>query len=507
MDHVSTFLDVAVTDPHRTAVIDPEGREVTFGTLAARVNQLTHALRALGLVPGDGITAIVHNGIPFFELALAAWQSGLYFTPVNYRSSADEIGYIVGNSGAKVVIAEAAIAETCTERLDELGVPPTHRFAIGGAPGWEDYADFGADEPTSVPEGLTMGQSMLYTSGTTGRPKGVRRPLPGGEPVVPAVALASLELMNVHPGTGVHLVTCPLYHAAPGAFSTNSLHLGHTLVVMAKFDAEATLRLIEQHAVTETHLVPTMFHRMLQLPDEVRGRYDTSSLRSVMHGAAPCPRGVKERMIEWFGPVVYEYYGASEGMVTVVDSKEWLTEPGTVGKPLPGVTVKVVDELGEPVPTGETGTLYYRSAQTKFSYHNDPEKTAANRDGEFITVGDIGYVDAAGRVFLCDRRTDLILTGGVNVYPAEIEGRLLEHPEVADAAVIGEPDPEWGQRVVAVIQPRPGVLPGDDLAERLAAHCREKLAGFKTPRRFEFRDRLPRTESGKMLRRSLRTPS
>lgn len=501
---MSTFLDVAAGDPGRTAVIDPAGREVTFGGLVERVNQLTHALRTLGLRPGDGLTAIVHNGLPFFELSLAAWQSGLYFTPVNYRSSADEIGYIVGNSGAKAVIAEAAIAETCTAALDELGVPSSHRFAIGGAPGWADYATLGADEPVTTPDGLTAGQSMLYTSGTTGRPKGVRRALLGGPPVVSPVALASLERMNVHAGTGVHLVTCPLYHAAPGAFSTNSLHLGHTLVVMAKFDAEETLRLIERHRVTETHLVPTMFHRMLQLPDEVRARYDTSSLRSVMHGAAPCPRGVKERMIEWLGPVVYEYYGASEGMISVVGPKEWLSEPGTVGKPLPGVTVKVVDDNGEPVPAGETGTLYYSSVQTKFSYHNDPEKTAANRAGEFITVGDIGYVDAAGHVFLCDRRTDLILTGGVNVYPAEIEGRLLEHPEVADAAVIGEPDPEWGQRVVAVIQPRPGVLPGDDLAERLTAHCRKTLAGFKTPRRFEFRDQLPRTESGKMLRRTLR---
>jgi long-chain acyl-CoA synthetase len=305
-------------------------------------------------------------------------------------------------------------------------------------------------------------------------------------------------------GPGVHLVACPLYHAAPGSFAVNAMHLGHSAVLMDRFDAEETLRLVEHHQVTSTHLVPTMFHRMLRLPEDVRARYDTSSLTSVIHGAAPCPPEVKERMIDWLGPAVHEYYGASEGLICGVTASDWLKAPGTVGRPLTGVRLKVVDEDGVELPDGEPGTLYFSSAHTALDYLGDPDKTAAARSGEFLTVGDFGYRDAEGRVFLLDRRTDLILSGGVNIYPAEIEARLLSHPDVADAAVIGEPDDEWGQRVIAVVQPVPGVSGDDALAARLAEHCRAALAGFKTPKRFDFTEQLPRTESGKMLRRTLR---
>ncbi|WP_410661101.1 AMP-binding protein [Amycolatopsis sp. lyj-112] len=498
---MSTFYEVAAQDPGRVAVIDIDGRETTFGELSARANQLTHALRTLGLGEGDGVVAIIHNGLAYYELLLATLQAGMYFTPVNYRSSPSEIAYIAGNSGAKVAIADADIAATCTIELGAL-----HRFSIGETPGWGDYAAWGADQPVTTPEHRTAGQTMLYTSGTTGRPKGVRRALSGRPPSLHPIHEHTLERMDVLPGRGVHLVACPLYHAAPGTFSTAILHLGHTLVLMDRFDAEETLRLSEKHRVTSTHLVPTMFHRMLRLPDDVRARYDLSSLIAVIHGAAPCPREVKERMLAWVGPVVHEYYGASEGLITAVHAKEWLAEPGTVGRALDGVRLKVTGDDGEELPAGETGTIYFSSAHTKFDYHDDPDKTAAARSGEFVTVGDVGYLDAAGRVFLCDRRTDLILSGGVNIYPAEIEARLLSHPDVEDVAVIGEPDPEWGQRVVAVVQPVEGVLGDDALAKRLEEHCRAELAGFKTPRRFDFRERLPRTESGKMLRRTLREP-
>ncbi|MFE5508707.1 AMP-binding protein [Amycolatopsis japonica] len=496
---MSTFYEVAAQDPGRVAVIDVDGRETTFGELSARANQLTHALRALGLGEGDGVVAIIHNGLTYYELLLATLQAGMYFTPVNHRSSPAEIAHIAADSGAKVAVADADIAATCTAELSGL-----HRFSRGGTPGWADYAAWGTDLPTTTPERRTAGQTMLYTSGTTGRPKGVRRALSGQPPALHPIHAHTLERLDVRPGQGVHLVACPLYHAAPGMFSTATLHLGHTLVLMDRFDAAETLRLTEKHRVTSTHLVPTMFHRLLRLPEDVRARHDLSSLTSVIHGAAPCPREVKERMLAWLGPVVHEYYGASEGLITAVHAREWLAAPGTVGKPLEGVRVKVLDDDGRELPAGEAGMLYFSSAHTKFDYHGDPGKTAAARSGEFVTVGDVGYLDAEGRVFLCDRRTDLILSGGVNIYPAEIEARLLSHPDVADVAVIGEPDPEWGQRVVAVVQPAEGVTGDPALAKRLEAHCRAELAGFKTPRRFDFRDRLPRTESGKMLRRTLR---
>ncbi|MGW5724078.1 AMP-binding protein [Amycolatopsis sp. NPDC003865] len=493
---MSTFFDVAHEHPERLAVLAPDGTAATFGELAARANRLTHALRRLGLGPGDGVVAIVHNGLPYFELLFATLQAGMYFTPVNYRSSPDEIAYVVANSGARVVVADAAIARTC-----DPGVP---RFSVGPVAGWGDYASWGEDEPSTPPEPRTAGQTMLYTSGTTGRPKGVRRALSGKPPALHPIHRDLMARFGVEPGPGVHLVACPLYHAAPGSFAVNALHLGHSAVLMDRFDAEGALRLVEEHRVTDTHLVPTMFHRMLRLPEDVRARYDTTSLTSVIHGAAPCPREVKERMIAWLGPVVHEYYGASEGLICGVTATEWLAAPGTVGRPLTGVRLKILDDDGAEVPDGEPGTIWFSSAHTAIDYLGDPEKTAANRSGEFITVGDFGHRDGEGRVFLLDRRTDLILSGGVNIYPAEIEARLLTHPDVADAAVIGEPDEEWGQRVIAVVEPVPGVRAGDDLAARLAEHCRAALAGFKTPKRFDFTDRLPRTESGKMMRRTLR---
>jgi long-chain acyl-CoA synthetase len=407
---VSTFYDVAAQHPDRLAVLAPDGRSATFGELAARANRLTHALHRLGLGPGDGVVAIVHNGLPYFELLFATLQAGMYFTPVNYRSSAEEIAYVVGNSGARVVVADADIARACPAFGSVV------RFSVGPADGWEDYTSWGEDEPSTAPEPRTAGQTMLYTSGTTGRPKGVRRALSGKPPSLHPIHRDLLAMMDVHEGPGVHLVACPLYHAAPGSFSVNAMHLGHSAVLVDKFDAEETLRLVERHRVTSTHLVPTMFHRLLRLPGDVRARYDLSSLVSVIHGAAPCPREVKERMIEWLGPVVHEYYGASEGLICGVAAPDWLKAPGTVGRALTGVRLKIVDEDGAELPDGEPGTLYFSSAHTALDYLGDPEKTAAARSGEFLTVGDFAYRDSEGRVFLLDRRTDLILSGGVNIY-------------------------------------------------------------------------------------------
>jgi long-chain acyl-CoA synthetase len=305
------------------------------------------------------------------------------------------------------------------------------------------------------------------------------------------------------PGEGAHLVAGPMYHAAPGGFAVASIHAGQTLVLMDKWTPEGTLELIDRYDVTNTHLVPTMFHRLLGLSDEVRQAADLSSLRSVIHAAAPCPVDTKRRMFTWLGPIIHEYYGATEGLATVVHPEDWLAHPGTVGQAAMGAELKILDDDGSECPPGTPGTVWIKSAATAFEYHNDPDKTAANRRGDFITAGDIGYLDADGWLFLCDRQADVIIAGGVNIYPAEIEAVLLEHPAVADAAVIGVPHEEWGEEVKAVVQAADGAAT-DDLASALLAHCARKLARFKLPRSIDFRDSLPRYDTGKLYRRLLR---
>jgi long-chain acyl-CoA synthetase len=347
---------------------------------------------------------------------------------------------------------------------------------------------------------------MQYTSGTTGRPKAVERQLPALDADAMVAALAfNLERYDIAPGGDhVHLVTSPMYHLAPLAFGYFSLHFGHPLVLMDGFDPERALALIERHRVTTTHLVPTQLQRLRRLPAVVRARYDVSSLRHVMHAAAPCPVELKREMIAWWGPVLYEYYGASEGGGTLARSAEWLAKPGTVGRPWPGAGVRVLDDEGKDCPPGTIGTVYLKLT-APFAYKGDPEKTRAGRRGEWFTVGDVGHLDDDGYLFLSDRKIDMIITGGVNVYPAEVEAELLAHPEVADAAVFGVPDEEWGEQVKAVVEPAAGIAAGGALAERLLSHCRARLAAYKCPRTIDF-GALPRDANGKLYKRRLRDP-
>jgi len=487
----------AARRPDTPALITP-AETVTYAELNRRANRLARALRHRGLERGDAVALLCSNRVEFVEVLLATQRAGLRLTTVNWHLTADEAAYIVDDCEARVLVAEARFADAARGAAG-AATRATVRLAIGGAiEGFEDYAAAVSVEPaTDLPDPV-LGRQMLYTSGTTGRPKGVFR---DEASLATAVTLARASYRDGN----VHLLTGPLYHAAPLLFSLNApLVAGVTVVLMPAWDAEDALRLIDRHRVSHTHMVPTMFHQLLALPDDVRARYDVSSLHNVLHGAAPCPVGVKQRLIEWWGPVVNEYYAATEGLGTWVDARTWLRKPGTVGKPVPDDQVVVADEAGNRIPPGEVGLVWFKASEVPFEYFKDPGKTASSYHDRHFTLGDMGYVDEDGFLFLTDRSANLIISGGVNIYPAEVDAVLLEHPAVADVAVIGVPDAEWGEEVLAVVEPRAGSVPDDGLADDLVAFCRDRLAHYKCPRRVEFVERLPRQDNGKIYKRLLR---
>ncbi len=487
----------------RPALISPLG-DRTYGELNANVNRLTRALRARGLRPGDAVALMCTNQPEFVEVLYAANRAGLRLTPINWHLTGEEAGYIVENCEAKVFVAAAGLGEHATAAAHAGGTGLV-RVAVGsGLPGFENYEDLIAGEDGSDVEDPVAGTQMLYTSGTTGRPKGVHR-----EGAAPST-LATVNFCGYdeayETSVDAHLVTGPLYHAAPLAFSIAVPFLyGVPIVVMEHWDPVETLRLVEAHGITHTHMVPTMFHRLVALPEDVRSRYDHSSLRFVIHGAAPCPVPVKQRLIEWLGPIVVEYYAATEGLGTLVDSATWLRHPGTVGRPMAPGLVKIADERGGEKPPGEVGLVFLRSpAASRFDYYGDPDKTANAFRDDYFTLGDMGYTDDDGYLYLTDRTADLIISGAVNIYPAEVDAVLLEHPAVGDVATIGVPDEEWGETVLAVVQPAEGVEGSDDLAEELLAFCRQRLAHYKCPRAVDFVSELPREDTGKIFKRKLR---
>ncbi|WJV47120.1 AMP-binding protein [Streptomyces flavofungini] len=501
------FGAVAAAHPGRIALVEPDGTTLSYGELDARAGRLAHALAGLGLRPGDCVAAMLPNSRAFFELRLATGRSGLYFTPFSHHFTTAEVTHVVTDSEARVVVVDASLVEVAGPALDAAGIPAERRLVWGTRPpppGWTDYEALLTTLPTTTPlPHPRAGGVMLYTSGTTGRPKAVRRALSDAPPGPSPYELDFMARVGVRAGAYTQLCAAPLYHAAPGLFANMAMQLGHTVVIAERPRTEEWLELIDRHRVDVLFAVPTVLHRALRLPAEVRGRYDVSSLSAVVHGAAPCPPEVKRRAIDWLGPVLYEFYAATEGGVSAADSADWLARPGTVGLPLASTEVRILDGDGRPVAAGETGGVYFRPA-VPFAYHKDAQKTERSMRDGYFTAGDEGYVDEDGWLYLRDRRTDLIISGGVNVYPAEVEAVLIAHPDVADVAVVGLPDPEWGQRVAAVVQPEPGIRGDDAFADRLAAHCRGALAGFKVPRVIEFRERVPRSEAGKVLRREIR---
>jgi long-chain acyl-CoA synthetase len=502
------FWKFAAANPQQLALVTPTEELVTRGELAAASNRLARGLRALGLENGDVVAVVVENGRPMIELYLACTQAGLYLVPINNHLAGPEIAYIVENSEAKVFVASDHFAEAVNAASKEIAIPETHRFALGSLSGYRDYAEIAEGQSDEPPEDRSAGAVMNYTSGTTGRPKGVRRPLTGLDPdLMGGLFTAFHQMFGVTPEDGnVHICGSPLYHTAVLMFAGSSLHLGHTVVLMEKWKPEEMLRLIDKYEVTTSHMVPTQFHRMLQLPEEVRAKYDCSSTRAMVHAAAPCPVEIKLKMLDWWGDSIWEYYAATEGGGTIVSPEDWRKKPGTVGKAWPQAEVVIFDDDDNECPTGTPGTVYMLRGQADFEYFKDKDKTDKARKGNYFTVGDIGYLDEDGFLFLRDRKADMIISGGVNIYPAEIENVLLTHPKIGDVAVFGIPHDDWGEEVKAVVEPAAGTPAGEALTEDILAFCRERLAKYKTPRSIDFIEEMPRDPNGKLYKRKLRDP-
>jgi long-chain acyl-CoA synthetase len=493
--------------PDRPCIYSPNG-DRTYGKLNARANQLARALRDRGLTEESVVALICANRPEFAETFYAGQRSGFRTVPVNWHLTPEEAAYIAVDSDAVALLADARFAETAKD-IPALAANIKVCLSIDGPiEGFESYEDAISSQNESDLPDAVLGRQMLYTSGTTGRPKGVWRPsgLQGATQMM-QIYLPILERFAYVAGEDVHLTTGPLYHSAPLVFSlVVPLMAGVSTVLMDGWDPEETLQLIARHRVTHTHMVPTMFHRLLSLPEDVRRRYDVSSLRFILHGAAPCPIATKKAMMDWLGPIVHEYYAATEGLGTHVTPEEWLERPGTVGKP-EEEKVEVRDAEGRKAPPGEVGTVYIKSEEDlRFEYYKDPEKTAESFSGSYFTLGDMGYMDEEGYLYLADRTADLIISGGVNIYPAEVDAVLLGHPAVADVATIGIPNDEWGEEVRAVVELKPGFSAGPELAAELIEHCRRQLAHYKCPKAIDFTEKLPRHDTGKIYRRLVREP-
>ena len=501
--HPSVIVEAFPDKP--AIVMASTGETLTYRGLEDRSNQGAQLFRKLGLKAGDGIAIFMENNIEFLPICWAAQRSGLYYTCVSSRLTAGEVEYIAKDCNAKIVFASHGLAKTASEVAQLL--PQVKFFSVGGAiPGCESWEEAAAKMPKSRIADETAGTDMLYSSGTTGRPKGVRLPLSGLPIDAPSPLGGIVQMLFGLNENSVYLSPAPLYHAAPLRYCMTIHRLGGTVIVMEHFEAEQALKDIERYKANASQWVPTMFVRMLKLPEDVRLKYDVSSMKSAIHAAAPCPIEVKRKMIEWWGPVIHEYYAGTEGNgFCYVNSTDWLKHPGTVGKSLLGEVHICADE-GKEVPVGEEGTIFFASP-TQFEYHNDKKKTAESRHPDhpdWSTLGDVGKLDVDGFLYLTDRKAFMIISGGVNIYPQETENILIGHPAVADVAVIGVPNEDFGEEVKAVVQPARWSDAGPALAEELMAYCRERLSPIKCPRSIDFEQELPRHATGKLYKRLIR---
>ncbi len=502
----------AEQDPERIAVIYGNGEHVeTYAELDRRSRRIGLALRREGLEPGGSVAVLTGNENDFFDLYWGCMRTGLYFVPVNWHLAEEEAEYIVDNCDADVFVAHANFGKVAGAVAPK--VPRAKlRISVGGEiEGFRPLDDVLAEVPEDpeLPDQLA-GSVMIYSSGTTGRPKGVRRPLarvPFDNPAAAGAGGAFQAMFGIREGDR-YIVPAPLYHAAPLMFASAQHSIGSTCVVMRRFDAEDALRIIQDQNVTASQWVPTHFKRFLSLPDEVRKRYDVSSLRVAIHAAAPCPVPIKEAMIDWWGDAIIEYYAGTEGGGTLIRAQEWLSHKGSVGRHWAGGKIHVLDEEGNAIEEpNKEGAIYFEGPEqeaARFRYYKDDEKTRNSYRGRLFTLGDIGYADEEGYLYLTDRQSNMIISGGVNIYPQETENTLIAHPKVYDVAVIGVPSEEMGEEVKAVVVPVPGVEPGPALEDELIQYCRNANAHYKCPRSIDFVDELPRTETGKMAKRRLK---
>ncbi|WP_025899995.1 AMP-binding protein [Sneathiella glossodoripedis] len=497
--------DFAKSQPDKAAVIMAStGEVITYQQLDERSNQVAQFLRAQGLKIGDHIAFFLENNNRFHELCWGAQRAGLYYTAISSRLSAEEAAYIINDCGAELFITSTYLEKTATEIKPLLRTVRQCLMMNGTTEGFSSYEQETERYPITPLEDECEGADMLYSSGTTGRPKGVK-PVEIGNPIGSEDNLYNiLKALYSFDNDVVYLSPAPLYHAAPLRYNMRVQRFGGTCVIMEKFDPETYLELVQKYKITHTQLVPTMFVRMLKLPEEIRNQYDVSSLKVAIHAAAPCPEKIKRQMLEWWGPIIYEYYGGTEGNgYCTTGPQEWLEHPGTVGKAVIGV-IHIVNDFGQELPPNETGTIYFSDGKD-FEYHNDPEKTAESYNEKgWSTLGDIGYLDEDGYLYLTDRKSFMIISGGVNIYPQEIEDHLINHPAVYDVAVFGIPNADFGEEVKAVVQPVNMSIANDRLAEELITYCRDHLSPIKCPKSLNFMEQLPRHPTGKLYKRLLR---
>jgi len=495
----------AARDPDAIAVIEQSGAIWSRGELLALADKTASALSAAGLEAGDVIAIVAPNCGEYLAAYFAGIAAGLYVVPVNWHLSPPEVDYVLENSGAKAIVAHARLGERRLAPLRAHAARLNALVAIGSAAGFCELDDFARAAPRPV-AGAPEGRMLPYTSATTGRPKAVRRALSGAHVALSKFVAWHLALGVALERDNVHLCSSMLYHAAPLEGARVALEMGHRVVLMDSWEPLALLEIIERQRVTTTFMTPTMFVRLLKLPNETRARHSTASLRFVVHGGAPCPEDVKRRMLAWWGPIIWESYGSTEAQGTIVSAAEWLRRPGTVGKPIAGSRVAILDEHGHALPAGDPGLIYLAPyTGERFEYQGDDAKTRACWRGDLVSVGDIGYVDDEGYLFVRGRASELIISSGMNIYPAEIEQALIAHPAVADCAVIGAPHELLGEVPHAIVQTAPGSEPSADLSRELLRFLGERVAAMKLPRRIEYRATLPRDPNGKLLRRALQT--